>query len=50
MHKIIKLFHHIQSYNIQEDPFEESIVDFFETADTDKDGVIDINNFYSVRK
>ncbi|XP_064396735.1 uncharacterized protein LOC135343685 isoform X2 [Halichondria panicea] len=34
--------------HLKEDPFEESIVDFFETADTDKDGVININNFYSL--
>ena len=35
-------------WHLQEDPFEESIVDFFETADTDKDGMVDINNFYAV--
>ena len=28
--------------------FEESIVDFFETADTNKDGVLDYNDFYAV--
>ena len=28
--------------------FEESIVDFFETADTNKDGVLDYNDFYTV--
>jgi hypothetical protein len=30
--------------------FEESIVDFFETADTNKDGVLDYNDFYTVSK
>ena len=32
----------------QDEVFEESIVDFFETADTNKDGVVDYNDFYSV--
>ena len=30
--------------------FEESIVDFFETADANKDGIVDYNDFYSVRE
>ena len=29
--------------------FEYSLVDFFETADTDRDGVIDYEDFYNVR-
>ena len=33
---------------IQDEVFEESIVDFFETADTNKDGVLDYNDFYAV--
>ena len=32
----------------QDEAFEESIVDFFETADTNKDGVLDYNDFYAV--
>lgn len=33
---------------LQDEVFEESIVDFFETADTNKDGVLDYNDFYMV--
>ena len=29
--------------------FEDSLVDFFETADTDRDGLIDYDDFYNVR-
>ena len=28
--------------------FEDSVVDFFETADTDRDGLIDYEDFYNV--
>lgn len=28
--------------------FEDSVVDFFESADTDGDGVIDYEDFYNV--
>ena len=28
--------------------FEDSVVDFFETADTDRDGLIDYKDFYNV--
>ena len=30
--------------------FEDSVVDFFETADTDRDGLIDYEDFYNVSK
>ena len=33
---------------LQDDVFEEAIVDFFETADSNKDGVLDYNDFYAV--
>ena len=33
----------------QDDVFEDSIVDFFETADVDKDGILEYTDFYSVR-
>lgn len=35
---------------MQDDVFEDAIVDFFEIADSDKDGVVDYNDFYSVSK
>jgi len=33
---------------VQDDVFEDSIVDFFETADANKDGVLEYNDFYTV--
>ena len=30
---------------VQDDVFEDSIVDFFETADANKDGVLEYNDF-----
>ena len=32
----------------QDDAFEDSVVDFFETADTDRDGVIEYEDLYNV--
>lgn len=34
---------------MQDDVFEDAIVDFFEMADIDKDGILDYSDFYSVR-
>ena len=33
---------------VQDEVFEDSLVDFFETADTDRDGIIDYEDFYNV--
>ncbi len=34
---------------LQDDVFEDSIVDFFETADVDRDGILEYTDFYSVK-
>lgn len=33
---------------VQDDAFEDAIVDFFSIADANMDGVIDYNDFYNV--
>ena len=52
-----ELYYHVQDYSlydfpsfIQDDVFEDSIVDFFETADVDRDGILEYTDFYSVRR
>ena len=34
---------------VQDDVFEDSIVDFFEIADANKDGVLEYDELYAVR-